>query len=45
MKSWIKWVLVGALIALPAAGFAITKYHARAHCPATPGCPCAKNKI
>ena len=40
MKSWIKWVLVGAVVALPVAGFAVTKY--RAHCPATPGCPCEK---
>ena len=37
MKSWMKWVLAGALVAVPALGFAITKYHARAHC--THGCP------
>ena len=43
MHRWMKWIIVGVLVALPAAGFAITKYrHAHAHCPATPDCPCDK---
>lgn len=42
MVKWTKWALIGAMVALPAAGFAYTKYQARAHCPITPDCPCEK---
>ncbi len=40
MKAWLKWTLVAALLALPAAGFAVTKYQAHARCPLSPHCPC-----
>lgn len=36
----LKWLLVATLIAVPALGFAVTKYHARSHC--THGCPLKK---
>ena len=46
MSKWTKWILVGAMIAVPTLGLAVTKY--RAHhrtCPASPGhaCPYAKH--
>ncbi len=42
MRRWIKWAVAGALLALPAAGFAVTSYQARAHCPSRPDCPCQR---
>ncbi len=42
MPKWMKWTLIAALMSLPVAGYAVTKYHARAHCPSTPDCPCEK---
>lgn len=42
MAKWMKWTLVAALVAVPALGFAVTKYQARSHCPITPDCPCHK---
>lgn len=41
MPKWAKWILIGAMVIVPTAGFAVTKY--RAHhrvCPISPDCPC-----
>lgn len=45
MSKLAKWVLIGALVAVPTLGFAVTKY--RAHhrsCPVAPDCPCENAK-
>lgn len=42
MPKWMKWTLIAAVLSLPVAGYAVTKYQARAHCPSTPDCPCEK---
>lgn len=42
MAKWSRWVLVGALIALPTIGYGVTKARARAHCPIKAGCHCTK---
>ena len=38
MNRWTRWILIGALVAAPTLGYAITKY--RAHAAARPGCHC-----
>jgi hypothetical protein len=45
MPRWTKWVVIGALIAIPTLGFGVTKY--RSHhrsCPVKGDCPYATTK-
>jgi hypothetical protein len=45
MKRWMKWVLVAAVMSLPAAGWAVSKINASHDgCPMDPDCPCLGGK-
>jgi hypothetical protein len=40
MPKWIKWTLVAALLALPAAAYAVNRAGVHSSCPLSPLCPC-----
>ncbi|MDB4970191.1 MAG: hypothetical protein JWN44_5880 [Myxococcales bacterium] len=41
MNRFPRWLLIAALIAVPALGYGVTKYRAGGHCAGKAGCPLA----